>query len=95
MTRPTSRRVAPGRGRPTTAAGTRPSEHAATHAPACATDPVRMTPAERRAELGALLATGFARQLANLRNGLAGEDHPSPVCEAESFDGLENRSNEA
>jgi hypothetical protein len=51
-----------------------------------------MTSAERRAELGALLAAGFVRQLENLRNGLAGGSQSSPVCEAGAFDCLENRS---
>jgi hypothetical protein len=54
-----------------------------------------MTPAERRAELGALLAAGFARQLENLRNGLAGGGQSSPVCEDEPFDGLENTEDRA
>jgi hypothetical protein len=92
VTRPTSRRVAPAPRRAPTGTETRRSEHGAPYAPVRATDPARMTPAERRAELGALLAAGYARQLENLRNGLAGGDHTSPVCEGEAFDCLENRS---
>lgn len=94
MTRPVSRRVAPERRTArTTPVGGR-SEHAATQALTWR-DPARMTPAERLAEVGSILAAGHARQLENFANGLACGGQPERACEAEAFDSLENRSKHA
>lgn len=44
-------------------------------------DPASMTPAERLAELGALLATAVRRMRANPGNGLAGGADPERPCD--------------
>ena len=92
MTRTTSRRVAPGP-KPRRPATVVPlSEHSATHAAVCASrrDPSTMSPAERRTELGAILAAGYGRQQENLRNGLACGDQSERACEPEAVNSPES-----
>ncbi len=72
------------------------AEHAATQAPVSREDPARMTPGERRAELGALLAEGFRRLSLNQANAVACGPQPEPRCEPdEAVDSLENRSSQS
>lgn len=92
MTRPKSRCVAPAPQVAKTAPGGERSEYGATQAFVCPQDPARMSPEERRAELGSMLAEGFRRQLENRSNCLATGDQPERACEGEAFDSLENRS---
>lgn len=65
-------------------------EQAASYAPTLACDPARMTPTERRAELGALLAAGLMRLLAKSAKAVALGRQTSPVCEATPIDGSES-----
>ncbi len=90
MTRPTLRPVAPGHKTSRTPPAGDGREHRAPWR-----DPRRMTPVERLAELGALLAAGHARQREILRNGLASVAQPERACEGEAVDSLENRSKHA
>ena len=88
MTRPTSRRAARAR----IGFEQLQSEHTATEALTWG-DPARMTPADRLAELGTLLARGYVRQLESTSQlGLAVGSHSERVCADGVIDPSETRS---
>ena len=66
-------------------------QHAATQGPVRAQDPARMSPEARLAELGAILAAGFRRQLENKGpNCLADRGQPEGACETGVVNSPEN-----
>ena len=56
----------------------------------CRRDPGLMSPADRLAELGAILAAGFRRQLENRLNSLDDRAQVERACEPEVVNSLEN-----
>lgn len=95
MTRHTSRPVAPAAQAAHAASISDRSEHSATQGLLGARGPARMDPKARLAELAALLAEGFRRQLENAPNRLASGCHVEPGCESGAFDALENTEHAA